>query len=72
MIEKQVAELFNIDTNYINKLLGTNFKIIELLKTNFKFDEERKYNCDILFKADNKNYILEVDGVFWHGLLNEE
>jgi hypothetical protein len=63
-IEKQMCKL--ISAQHVNALLGTTFEHVELYKTNVKFD---KYNIDIVFKADNKMYILEVDGVYWHGLI---
>jgi hypothetical protein len=55
-----------ITPQHVNALLGTNFTYVELYKTNVKLD---KYNVDIVFKADDKLYILEVDGVYWHGLI---
>jgi hypothetical protein len=63
-IEKQMCKL--ITAQHINALLGTSFEQVELYKTNVKFD---KYNIDIVFKADGKLNILEVDGVYWHGLI---
>jgi hypothetical protein len=66
-VEKQMCKL--ISAQHVNALLGTTFEHVELYKTNVKFD---KYNIDIVFKADNKMYILEVDGVYWHGLILQQ
>jgi hypothetical protein len=58
-----------ITAEHVNALLGTEFTRVELYKTNVKFG---KYNIDIVFKADDKFYILEVDGVYWHGLILQQ
>jgi hypothetical protein len=63
-IEKQMCKL--IETQHVNALLNTQFKHVELYKVNVKVD---KYNVDIVMKADDKLYILEVDSVYWHGLI---
>jgi hypothetical protein len=58
-----------IEAQHVNALLNTQFEHVELHKVNMKVD---KYNVDIVMKADGKLYILEVDGVYWHGLILQQ
>jgi hypothetical protein len=51
---------------HVNKLLNTTFNEVEVVAVNKKFDN---YNCDIVFKCGDKRYVLEVDGVYWHGVI---
>ena len=49
----------------MNELLNTNFRWIEILELNMKYDN---YNIDIVIVTDLGKYLLEVNGEFWHGL----
>ena len=56
------------DVEHVNILLSTQFKTIKVKKINAKFD---KYNVDIVIQDENElTHIIEVDGVYFHGLDN--
>lgn len=61
--------MFEKDVKYVNDLLKTTFKKVEVVGVNKRFDKETKYVPDIIIKADEKNYIVEVNGIYWHGLI---
>jgi hypothetical protein len=46
--------------------MNTNFKTIELLSTSTKYDN---YNVDIIILTETGKYIIEVNGLYYHGLL---
>jgi hypothetical protein len=48
-------------------LLNTKFKFIEIHATNVKYDH---YNVDIVIITDLGKYIIEVDGEYFHGLID--
>ena len=64
-VEKKMCKLC-CEVEHVNKLLNTSFKTIEVVGMNKKFDN---YNVDIIINADDKKYIIEVDGVYYHGLV---
>ena len=57
-----------ISASHINNLLKTNFTKTKFLRANWNGG---RYNIDIIFDGDGNKYALEIDGIYWHGLLLE-
>ena len=56
-----------MDVKYVNELLNQNFKEVKFNKDSVKFGQ---YICDIEFlDQENNKYVLEIDGVYWHGTI---
>ena len=64
------------NVKHLNYLCNTNFKECKITNVNKQFG---KYNVDIVFDGDavetsssrdGKKYILEVDGIYFHGLID--
>ena len=50
-----------------NKNITTDFNFITVTNTNMKYDN---YNIDIVAKTDQGSYLIEIDGEFYHGLID--
>lgn len=71
-----MVKLITEDVKHLNALLGTKFKKVNVIATNQRFnpnDPKAKYNVDIIIQSveSNRKFIIEVDGVFYHGLITD-
>lgn len=65
-----MVKLVSFGKNEVNRILGTNFESIRVKDVNVRFDKIKNYNVDIVAAEGDKLHIIEVDGVYFHGLDN--